>query len=242
MGWLRLGTSGWNYRHWRGRFYPPGLPSGRWLAYYARQFDTVEVNYSFYRLPTVEQVGRWRAAVPPGFVFAVKGSRFLTHVRRLVGVEEGLAKLVERLRPLGEQAGPLLWQLPPGMEADPGRLEAFLAALPRSYRHTVEFRHASWHREGVYGLLAKYGCALCIADRPDLPRVVRLTADWSYLRFHQGEAADGHYPEGQLRWWAEQIQGLRGAGAGTVYAYFNNDWEGFAVGDARRLRELLGEG
>lgn len=237
-GVVRIGTSGWVYRHWQGVFYPPDLRARRWLEFYARHFDTVEVNASFYRLPAESTFARWRAQTPPGFCFGVKGSRFLTHRLRLAEPAGPVSTFFERASALGEKLGPVLWQLPPSFQRDDARLEAFLAVLP-PHRQAIELRHASWFVEPVYLLLARYQVALCLADSGGrtLPPEPRLTAPWTYLRFHAG-LANGDYTEEQLRRWADAIAGFREQGL-DVYAYFNNDWQGFAVQDARRLRELL---
>lgn len=234
---LRIGTSGWTYRHWRGVFYPERLPQRRWLEFYAQHFDTVEINFSFYRLPKRETFEAWRARSGPDFRFAVKGSRFITHVRRLAEAEQHVGLFFERLEGLGERAGPVLWQLPPDFRRDDQRLEGFLAALPMAYRHSLEFRHESWLAEPVFERLAARRVALCIPDSPGLPQALRLTADWTYLRFHYG-ARGGDYTDEQLDLWAERIRGFRARGVG-VWAYFNNDWGGYAIKNARALRERL---
>ncbi len=236
---VRIGTSGWVYRHWKGRFYPPGLASSRWLEFYATHFSTVEVNFSFNRLPGAETFAGWRAQTPPGFCFAVKGSRLITHLKRLKDPSSHVATFFAHAEALGEKLGPVLWQLPPRFRRDDERLEAFLAALPADRRQAIEFREASWFVEPVYALLARHGVALCIADSGGVtaPPEPRLTTGWTYLRFHSG-LADGNYTEAQLRHWAGVVAGFRDAGV-AVYAYFNNDWEGFAVENARRLQALL---
>lgn len=236
---LRIGTSGWIYPHWRGVFYPPGLRPADWLGYYSAHFDTVEVNYSFYRLPSRAAFAAWRAATPPGFCFAVKGSRFVTHLKRLKDPERHVPRFFERAGALEEKLGPVLWQLPPQLARDDARLAAFLGALPRERRHALEFRHGSWLDPAVYDLLRAHGVALCIADAGgrSLPPEPVLTADWTYLRFHSG-LADGAYTEEQLERWAGVVRALRAGGA-AVYAYFNNDAHGYAVANARRLRALL---
>jgi uncharacterized protein YecE (DUF72 family) len=240
---LRIGCSGWIYRHWKGLFYPDGLPQRRWFEHYARHFDTVEINFTFYRLPREEVFAAWREQAPAGFVYAVKASRLITHVRRLREPEEGVDRLSERLVHLGERAGPVLWQLPPDFERDDERLERFLAALPETQRHTIEFRHESWLVEEVYARLRARGVALTIADSrgrhpSPWPSAVELTADWTYLRFHAGPA-DGDYPPDALEPWARRIEEWLRRGV-PVWVYFNNDWQGFALRDAWWLRERLG--
>ncbi len=237
MVWI--GCSGWSYAHWRGGIYPDRGSTESWLELYAERFDTVEVNATFYRLPTRVTVEGWASRTPPHFCFAVKGSRYLTHVRRLRDLDEGLRRFDERIQPLrsASKLGPLLWQLPRGFHRDDARLESALASLPAG-RHAFEFRHESWFVEDVYELLRAHGAALVVADRaPADPSPWVPTTDWSYVRFHVGQGRNGNYTPGQLDHWAERI----GEHAGDVYAYFNNDWEGFAVANAERLRELLGQ-
>lgn len=236
---LRIGTSGWIYKHWKGLFYPQRLPQRAWLDFYAQHFDTVEINCTFYRLPTRETFESWRDRAAPGFCYAVKGSRFITHLRRLREPAEHVRLFAERLAGLGDRAGPVLWQLPPDFRRDDGLLAAFLEALPRQWRHTVEFRHESWLCEPVFGLLERHGVALCIPDHPTLPNATRLTADWAYFRFHAGRGEGGDYTESQLDDWAQRIRGFLAAGA-DVWAYFNNDAHGFAIKNANQLRERLG--
>jgi uncharacterized protein YecE (DUF72 family) len=237
---IRIGCSGWNYRHWRGPVYPPSAPPARWLELYAQWFDTVEVNATFYRLPTRKAVEHWAAATPPDFCFAVKASRYLTHVRRLRDLRPGLERFFERIDPLVDagKLGPVLWQLPPRFRRDDDRLSDALAVLPRG-RHAFEFRDDTWFAEDVYELLRRHGAALVVADRA--PRGASPwveTAGWSYLRFHHGRARGGAYGREALRTWARRI----GSAAGDVYAYFNNDWDGFAVANARSLEQLLARG
>jgi uncharacterized protein YecE (DUF72 family) len=236
---LRIGTSGWIYKHWKGLYYPEKLPQKEWWAFYAREFDTVEINYSFYRLPTREAFEAWRDQAGPDFRYAVKGSRFITHMKRLGEAEKHVGLFFERVRGLGDRAGPILWQLPPHFRRNVGRLDGFLAALPRDYQHAIEFRHESWLTEEVFGRLEEREIALCIPESPKLPKAVRLTADWTYLRFHEG-AAGGDYTATQLDEWAAQIRSIRDRGA-DVWAYFNNDWEGYALANARALREKLAD-
>ncbi|HWP28207.1 MAG TPA: DUF72 domain-containing protein [Chloroflexota bacterium] len=235
---LRIGTSGWNYPHWRGVFYPRELPPRRWLQYYSAHFDTVEINYSFYRLPARETFAAWQTQVPPGFLFATKGSRFITHLKRLQDPAEPVERFFSHLAALGPTAGPILWQLPPQFACDRERLATFLAILPRAYRHAFEFRHDSWYCEPVYTLLAAYDAALCLADRGGGHTPLVRPATWTYIRFHGGLGAGWRYLDAQLTTWAERIARYRAEGA-AVYAYFNNDAYGHAVSDAQRLRALL---
>jgi uncharacterized protein YecE (DUF72 family) len=239
---IRIGCSGWNYAHWRERVYPKGLPASRWLEHYATLFDTVEVNATFYRLPRVSSVARWVQQTPPRFLFAVKASRYLTHIKRLTDLGPGLQRFYERIEPLAgsPKLGPVLWQLPESFHRNDDRLAGALAALP-SGRHAFEFRHASWFTDPVYALLREHGAALVVGDHPDRPfQTQEHTTDWTFVRFHHGHRGrNGNYSPRELEEWAARIGGWRDSGI-DVYAYFNNDWEGYAVSNGRRLRELLG--
>jgi uncharacterized protein YecE (DUF72 family) len=240
---VTIGCSGWNYAHWRnGVFYPPRFPASRWLSFYAERFDTVEVNASFYRLPRREAVARWAEQTPAGFVFSVKVSRYLTHVKRLREVDVHLPLLLERIAPLADagKLGPLLWQLPPTFSRDDDRLAEALASFPRRLRHAVEFRHESWFAPAPLAMLADHGVALVVADRPGSPRPEHDPAvGFSFVRFHHGaRGRRGNYSDAELADWAETLR--RWARHGDVYAYFNNDWEGFAPRNAAMLRRLLG--
>jgi len=236
-GQIFVGTSGWSYKHWVGVFYPPDLPPARYLAYYAGHFDTVEVNYSFYRLPSHEAFAAWRQETTAGFVLAVKASRYLTHMRKLKEPAGPLGRLLEAAAGLEEKFGPLLFQFPAQWGKNLPRLAGLLAILPAGRRCAFEFRHPSWLGEDVYAALARYGCALCIPDHPALPQALRRTADFTYLRFHSGRyCAD--YSAAELAHWAERLRGFLTAGV-DVYAYFNNDVAGYAVQNAAALRSLL---
>ena len=230
---VRIGTSGWQYRHWRGTFYPERLQTGAWLDFYARSFDTVEVNNAFYRLPAAEVFDRWREVTPPGFCVAVKASSYLTHNKRLREPAEPVARLLERARHLGEKLGPVLLQLPPTMRADPARLDEALACFPEGVRVAVEVRHDSWDVDAVWEVLAARGAAWCVADAPWRRWPLVRTADWGYLRFHEGIAAPRPcYGRRALATWAERIAATWPAGE-DVFAYFNNDTCACALRDAR---------
>jgi uncharacterized protein YecE (DUF72 family) len=237
---VRIGCSGWNYPHWRERVYPRGLPQRLWLHHYAEIFDTVEVNSTFYRLPRRSSVAAWVEETPPGFLFAVKASRYLTHVRRLADMEEGVARFYERIEPLtiSSKLGPVLWQLPPTFRRDDERLASAFARLPAG-RHCFEFRHESWFTEDVYALLREHGVALVIGDHPERPwQAHELTAEWTFVRFHHGSRGrNGNYSERELEEWAGRIALWRTQH--EVFAYFNNDWEGYAVSNGGRLQALL---
>jgi uncharacterized protein YecE (DUF72 family) len=239
---VRIGCSGWNYASWKDEFYE-GRPAREWLAYFARHFDTVEINNTFYRLPNRGAVANWERTVPTGFVFAVKMSRYLTHVRRLRDLGPGLDRFVERIEPLANspKLGPLLWQLPPTFKRDDVRLGAALAQLPREHRHCIEFRHPSWFVDDVYELLRRHGVALVIGDRPEVHAFQAhvFTTHWTVVRFHHGSRGRrGNYSESELREWAHRFEDWRGRV--EIFAYFNNDWEVFAVRNALRLKQLLG--
>jgi uncharacterized protein YecE (DUF72 family) len=240
---VRIGCSGWNYAHWRERVYPRGLPARRWLERYAGLFDTVEVNTTFYRLPRRESVAAWVEETPPGFVFAVKASRYLTHVKRLTDLEQGVARFYDRIDPLAStpKLGPVLWQLPPTFRRDDERLASALGKLPGG-RHCFEFRHESWFVEDVYSLLREHGVALVLGDHPKRPwQAHELTADWTFIRFHYGSRGrHGNYSERELEGWARRIRRWRVEH--EVFAYFNNDWEGYAVRNGIWLQERLERG
>jgi uncharacterized protein YecE (DUF72 family) len=237
---VRIGCSGWNYADWRGPVYPPGCPPRRWLAHYATLFDTVEVNSTFYRLAKPAAVARWVEETPADFLFTVKASRYLTHMKRLTDMERGVERLYAGIAPLVDspKLGPVLWQLPERFHRDDDRLAFALERLPAG-RHCFEFRHSSWFTSDIYGLLHTFGVALAIGHDarrplPDAP----LTADWTLIRFHYGaRGRRGNYSERELRDWAARIADLRTEA--EVLAYFNNDWEAFAVRNGRRLARLL---
>ncbi|RKG78146.1 DUF72 domain-containing protein [Corallococcus exercitus] len=241
MAAIHLGTSGYVYKHWKGLFYPDGLPARRWLPYYARVFSTVELNATFYRLPTESAVDGWREQVPSGFRFACKGSRFLTHLKRLTEVGEGVALFHSRVLRLGSRLGPILWQLPPHMtKADPERLERFLAHLPGGVQHVFEFRQAAWYHPEVLAVLEAYGAAVCEHDLVDVP-VPHPTGGFRYLRFHGTSGRyEGRYGRRALRRVAEDLNAWRDSGR-TAWVFFNNDLQGHALLDAFDLAELLGE-
>jgi uncharacterized protein YecE (DUF72 family) len=235
---IRVGTSGWQYADWRERFYPRDVPQREWLAFFARRFATTEVNNSFYRLPAEGVFARWRDVTPPGFVMAVKASRFLTHMRRLREPEEPVQRLWSRATELGDRLGPILFQLPPRFPADAGRLSALLDTLPAPMRPAFEFRDPSWHTASIFDLLSRRDAPVVWADRPGARIGLPLTASWSYLRFHQGRTTAPGYTREKLRRWAERIAALA---VEDTYVYFNNDPGGAAVRDARTLIELLRE-
>jgi uncharacterized protein YecE (DUF72 family) len=238
---VRIGCSGWNYKHWREVFYPKGLPPRQWLQHYAQFFDTVEVNSTFYRLPKRQAVENWARESPPEFLFAIKMSRYVTHIKRLTGLEESLALFYSRIDPLvgSPKFGPVLWQLPPTFKRDDERLARALAKLPPG-RHAFEFREPSWFVDEVYELLRLHSAALVIADSPKYPfQTHELTADWTFIRFHHGSRGRrGNYSESELQEWAQRIERWRAEV--DVYAYFNNDWQAYAIKNGLWLKERLG--
>lgn len=231
-GRLRVGTSGYQYDHWKGVLYPGDLPKTRWLEHYAGRFDTVEVNNTFYNLPKAETFEQWRQTVPEGFLFALKFSRFGSHIKRLKDPEEPVARFLEGAGRLGDTLGPILVQLPPHWNVNPERLAGFLEAAPRRHRWVIEVRDPSWLCDEVYGLLEDHGAALCLHDMiEDHPE--RLTAGFTYLRFH-GDHYAGSYSHQYLTARARRIDEWLEQGI-DVYAYFNNDEDGHAVGNALDL-------
>lgn len=238
-GRIWIGTSGYVYRHWRkGVFYPAGLKTTEELPYYARHFLTVELNNPFYRLPTGEMFERWQAVTPDGFQFAVKASRFITHIKRLRDASAEIALFMSRAEHLGPKLGPILFQLPPTQQLDLTRLQEFLALLAPERRWVMEFRHASWHTPEVYRLLAQFGVALCIPVGGGLHPDRVTTASFSYIRMHRGQEPGGGFRAHDVRVWAGQLRGLASVGK-DVYIYFNNDWEGYAIRDALLLQRSL---
>jgi uncharacterized protein YecE (DUF72 family) len=238
---IRIGTSGWVYPHWRGPFYPQELRQKDWFGYYARQFDTVEINNTFYRLPTQAVFNSWRSQAPPGFVYSVKASRFLTHVKRLKDPEQPLQAFFDGAANLEETLGPILYQLPPNWTPDPARFRHFLEALPKGYSHVVEFRDARWFTEEVFQLMERRGVSHCIHDKYPLSVPQRVTANPVYVRLHGDPEPEGNYTiedletmAGKIRSWQEQRL--------DVYIYFNNDWEGYAVNNASTLMKLVRSG
>jgi uncharacterized protein YecE (DUF72 family) len=239
MARIRIGTSGYQYRHWRGVLYPDGLAQRLWLPWYATVFDTVELNATFYRLPAADAVDRWREVAPPRFTFAVKGSRYVTHMKRLLDAGPGLRRFFAPVGHLGPKLGPVLWQLPPNMKPDLARLHRFLARLPPG-RHAVEFRDPAWYSGETCDVLDAHGAAFCEQDNVKRPPP-RLTGGFRYVRFHgtAGRYA-GRYGPDALRGPAQSY--LASAARGVpVFVYFNNDLGGHAVHDALDLLALVGE-
>ncbi len=238
----RVGTSGWVYPHWRDVFYPIGLPQREWFAHYARHFDTVEINNTFYRLPAETTFDAWRDQAPVGFLYAVKASRYITHVRRLRDCAEPLERFLSRVRRLGPHLGPILYQLPPRWKPNLDRLARFLALLPPDLTHVVEFRDERWFIPEVFDLLRAHNVAFCIFHMPELETPLEVTADVVYVRFHgAGALYMGSYPDDVLRTWAARMREWVASGL-QVYAYFNNDAFGNAVRNALTLKTFLASG
>ena len=242
-----IGTSGYNYPHWwNDVFYPSDVPQKKWLEFYTQYFDTVELNVSFYRLPTKEAFQAWSRRTPEKFSFAVKGSRFITHIKRLKDCREPLSLLLDHASPLKQKLGALLWQLPPRFRFQEERLEGFcvlLSTLPRarSLRHAFEFRDESWLCREAIRILEEFNFALCIAHGSGLPPVQAVTSDYVYLRLHGGEVLYGSsYSDKELKDWAGRIENWRAKGK-TVFVYFNNDAYGFAVKNALALKKMVSD-
>lgn len=241
---IHIGTSGWSYDHWVDLVYPRKASSLERLDAYARRFHTVEVNYTYYRWPADETFATWRERAPEGFLFSAKASRGITHFGRLHQPERWLEKMGNGLARLEDRMGVLLFQLPPGFAYDWERLRYFLQVLPRWYRSSIEFRHASWDREEVYQLLEEHEVAYCVMSGAGLPCILRATAPFVYVRLHGPDPHHlygGSYSDNDLRWWADRLREW-GAQGRDVWAYFNNDGGGNAIRNAETLRGFLGAG
>jgi uncharacterized protein YecE (DUF72 family) len=238
-GGIHIGTSGWHYKHWRGPFYPEKLPASQMLEYYTQHFDTVELNNTFYRLPLERGVDVWRTSTPEGFCFAAKGSRFLTHMKKLKDPEAGVAKFFERVDRLEGKLGPVVFQLPPWWEVNMERLQGFLEALPPERQYAFELRNSTWHTTEIYRLLRRHNAAFCIFEIAGFHSGFEITAEFTYVRLHgPGGAYQGSYPAETLRNWADRIRAWR-RDLSAVYLYFDNDQGAYAVDNARELKRLL---
>jgi len=237
---IRIGTSGWSYRHWVGPFYPEGTAARDYLAYYAARFDATELNNTFYSLPKPERFREWAAETPAGFLFACKASRYITHMKKLKDPAASTAKFLDAVAALGGKCGPILFQLPPHWGCDLARLESFIAELPEGYRHAFEFRDESWFDARVYDLLQRRNAALVIHDLEGTLSPCRATADFVYLRLHGPfEAAYcGSYDDAALRRWADTLLGWREEGR-DVYCFFDNDEAGYAATNALTLMQMV---
>jgi len=243
MGRFWIGTSGWHYGHWKGRFYPEGLPRREWLSFYAQQFPTVELNASFYRQPRASTWDLWRETAPAGFRFAVKVNRFITHIKRLGDCAESLDRFLAGARRLGDRLGPVLYQMPPAFHRtaeNVARMKAFLPLLPKELMHAFEFRHKSWFVDETMDELRQHGVAFCSYDMVGLECPLTATAPYAYMRFHGSEARyASNYTDEMLEGWAARLRALSGE-VEDVSVYFNNDAWGFAAANAAKLAELLG--
>lgn len=238
-GEIRIGTSGWTYDHWIGPVYPEGMPAQDRLAHYALSLDSVEVNSTFYGLPSAASIDAWLAATPEHFVFAVKASRYVTHMKKLKEPEAALARFFAAIEPLGKRLGPILFQLPPRWRVNAARLDAFLETLPRGYRYAFEFRDPSWHGENVVEVLERQNAAFCNFEFAGTASPCIATADFAYIRLHgPREAYRGRYGDAALRKWAARIDDWRAAGLDT-YCYFDNDESGYAFENAVRLSGMV---
>jgi uncharacterized protein YecE (DUF72 family) len=236
---IHIGCSGWNYRHWRGAFYPEKMRTAEWFSFYAQHFDSVEINNTFYNLPEESVFDDWRRQAPEGFTYAVKASRFLTHMKKLKDPAEPVERLITRARHLGRHLGPILYQLPPRWKANPERLRGLLELLPRDLVHVFEFRDVSWYSDEIGALLIEHGASLCVHDFPGSSVSFLAFGQVAYVRFHGANGPYwGQYSDDALAPWVEWLADEHRSGRG-VYAYFNNDSNADAIADARRLRELL---
>jgi uncharacterized protein YecE (DUF72 family) len=238
---IRVGCSGWVYKHWRGIFYPEGLPQKRWFERYAEEFDTVEINNSFYRLPSGDTFEKWRKQAPPGFCYAVKANRYLTQAKKLKECEEPLERMLAAVQHLGDQLGPMLYQLPPGMKRNLERLESFLKILPKGVTSVFEFRNADWYVAETYALLDRYRASFCVHDMLGSKTERIAVGPNAYVRFHGGEGKYwGRYSDEGLLSWADWLleQARKGK---SCWCYFNNDIHGHAIDDARTLKSMVGQ-
>lgn len=238
-GHIHIGTSGWHYKHWVGNFYPTGTKGNSQLAYYAERFSTVEINNSFYKLPEKEIFRNWKTTVRSGFLFSVKASRYITHMKKLIVDQESLDRMFGHAAELGKKCGPILFQLPPNWKINTERLALFLSALPDATKCTFEFRHPSWHCDEVYALLTQHNCAFCIYDIAGFLSPVKVTANFAYIRLHgPGSKYQGSYDKHTLAEWAKQCQQWAEDGIET-YVYFDNDQKGYAAENASTMQEII---
>jgi len=238
---LHIGTSGWQYKHWKGTFYPPDLPERDFLDFYVKHFQTVEVNNTFYQLPEEKTFTQWCATVPEGFIFSVKASRYITHMKKLKEPKKSLHVFLKRVSLLKDKLGPILFQLPPHWHCNLERLHAFLNVLPSKYRYAFEFRDESWFNADVYGLLEEYGTSFCIFDLNRHLSPKRITADFVYIRLHgPGKPYRGQYGTRVLAGWAGALSTWSRQGR-EIYCYFDNDEAGYAAKDALRLKAMMGK-
>ena len=239
MAEILIGTSGWHYGHWMGRFYPHGLSRDRFLRHYSQSFNVVEINSTFYRLPRPESIDAWREQTPERFIFACKASRFITHMKKLRDPDRSIEPFFAAVTRLGKKLGPILFQLPPSLHIDITRLSKFLEALPRGHRYAIEFRHESWWMEKTYKLLLQHKAACCICQLGAVPQSFEATADFAYYRLHgPSNRYRGSYNEEALRSWARHILDRRDHGQ-DVFCFFDNDERAYAPKNAMKLKALV---
>ena len=241
-GQIHIGTSGWHYDHWVGPFYPEGSAGGDLLPYYRARFDAVEINNSFYQLPSAGTLKSWQAAVGPDFVFSAKASRYITHMKKLKEPEQAVAAFFDRIRLLSPNLGPILFQLPPRWQANPDRLDDFLSALPADCRYTFEFRDPSWFADSCLEILSRRGAAFCIYDLAGRTSPRAVTADFVYVRLHgPGDAYQGRYDKSDLAGWAGAFSSWARQGK-EIFCFFDNDEKGYAAVNAMELKQMVGDG
>ncbi|HYC90109.1 MAG TPA: DUF72 domain-containing protein [Thermoanaerobaculia bacterium] len=240
MADIRIGTSGYHYKHWLGRYYPEGMKANEMLKHYLRDFDTVELNNTFYQLPNESTFDAWRKNTPSDFLYAVKGSRFITHMIKLKDAQRGLTNFMPRAERLRGKLGPILWQLPPGWKVNVERLEEFLSLLPKEHRYTFELRNETWMTDAVLEVLKKYNAAFCIYELAGYHSPIELTADWTYIRLHGPTSFkyQGSYSDEQLAEWADRIRAWSKKLKG-IYVYFDNDDSAYAVYNALTLKRMV---
>lgn len=233
-----IGCSGFHYKDWKGKFYPEDIPQKQWLEYYAEHFSTVEINNSFYRMPKEATVEHWYDRVPNGFSFTLKGSRYITHIKKLNDIDESIKRFYHLADLLKEKLACVLWQLPPNLHKNLEKLENFCSSLNAKYHNVIEFRHKSWYDDEVYEIMRRHNIGFCILSAPgDLPEDAVTTADFAYIRFHgKADWYNYKYSENEMEKWSDIIQSLN---TKNVYVYFNNDWNANAIKDGQKLRELL---
>jgi uncharacterized protein YecE (DUF72 family) len=239
-GKIYIGTSGWHYKHWKGTFYPGDIKEAEQFAFYKKHFSTVEINNSFYRLPNGKTFKAWKEAAPGGFIFSVKASRYITHMKKLKADKVSLNKFFTRTGKLENKLGPILFQLPPHWKINAERLQDFLQRIPKGYRYTFEFRNESWHEEKIFDILKKHNCAFCIYELAKHLTPLQVTADFIYIRLHgPGDKYQGSYTTAQLKKWAQQCRKWQLSGK-DVYVYFDNDQKGYAAFNAKKLKQIAG--
>ena len=241
MAEIRIGTSGYHYKDWVGRYYPAGTKANEMLAHYRHDFDTVELNNTFYQLPNESTFDNWRDSTPANFLYAVKGSRFITHMIKLKDAQRGLTNFMPRAERLGDKLGPILWQLPPGWKVNVERLEEFLSILPPQHRYTFELRNETWMTDQVLEVLRKYNAAFCIYELAGYHSPIEITADWIYIRLHGPTRFkyQGSYKDNQMEEWADRIRSWSRK-MKAIYVYFDNDDRAYAVDNALTLKKMLG--